>query len=323
MDETQFYRMTAEGRLAGAYLLCGQEELTRREAKERVIALTDPAYRALNVEQMENPTWQQLSDAAARLPFFDSLRVVVVKTFRDEDIAPHADALMGLPAETVVLLERAGEMRKDSAVFAAFSSADRAVVFSALTEDRAVAMLAREAGKAGVEIARPVARRLVEMIGVDANALRNAFQKAAGYVGRGGTIDEGVLDTVVTAIPEYDVFRMLNAFLSGERKKGTALLAGMLQSGQSALGLASFLEGRLRQLHQARVLLDRGVSPREVARALGGSPYAAEKTVAAAKKNTAEGFARGVAAFCSVDADLKTGTLDERAALLLAALGTL
>ena len=323
MNETDFYRQTRDGALFGAYLLFGQEELTRHEAAARVLALTDEAYRDLNAEQLDQPSWQTLCDAASRLPFFDRVRVVSVKSFRDDDVLPHMEELLRLPEGVVVLLQRQGEMRKDSAVRKAFEAAGRAVEFAALTEDRGAALISREAALLGVNIDRKTAYALCGMVGLDANALKNEIGKAAGYVGRGGTVTEETLRTVVTPSEEYDVFRMLNAFLQGKRKQGLALLYGMLAEGQSALGLASFLSNRMKQLHLARKLLDAGVRPAEIKTRLGGSPYAADKTIAGAKLREADAFARCVAAFAGVDAQLKTGELDETTALLAAALGTL
>ena len=321
MDETEFYRQTRDKTLFGAYLLYGQEELTRREAQDRVVALTDAGYRDLNVERLEQPTWDALWDAACRLPFFDALRVVVVKSFRDEDVLPHMDKLLTLPAGVVVLLERAGEVRRDAAVRKAFG--ERAVEFAALTEDRGVSLVCREAALTGVNIDRQTARLLCQMAGLDANALKNEFSKAAGYVGLGGTVTRETLERVVAPTPEYDVFRMLGAFLAGNKKLGLALLYGMLAEGQSALGLASFLGNRMKQMHQARVLLDAGKRAPEIKQRLGGSPYAADKTIESAKKCDAATLARCVAAFAQVDASLKTGELDETTALVCAALGVL
>ncbi len=323
MDESEFYRLTRDKTLYGAYLLYGQEELTRHEAVARVVARTEEAYRDLNVETLDQPSWAALWDAASRLPFFDALRVVSVKSFRDEEVLPHLDALFSLPAGVAVLLQKQGELRKDAQIRKAFEAKARAVEFAALTEDRGVSLLSREAALLGVTIDRPTARALCEMAGLDANQLKNEFSKAAGYVGRGGMVTRETLKTVVTPSPEYDVFRMLNAFLENDRKRGLSLLYGMLAEGQSALGLASFLDNRMKQLHQARTLLDGGLRAPEIKARLGGSPYAADKTIQSAKKRDAAAFARAVSAFAGVDALLKTGELDEATALMVAALGTL
>lgn len=323
MNESEFYRRTRDGGLAGAYLLYGQEELTRHEAVARVVETTDAAYRDLNVEYLDQPTWRALSDAAARLPFFDTVRVAVVKSFRDEEVLPHAEELMGLPAGVVVLLQRQGELRKDSLLRRAFEDADRAVEFASLTPDRAAALLLREAGLLGVSLDRGTARALCEMTGLDANALKNELAKAAGYVGRGGTVTRETLDKVVRATPEYRIFDMLNAFLAGRRRQGLAQLYGMLAEGQSALGLASFLSNRMKQLHLARALVDKGLRAPEIKARLGGSSFAADKTLQGAKQRDAATFARCVSAFAGVDAALKTGEADEVTSLLAAALGTL
>ena len=137
-------------------------------------------------------------------------------------------------------------------------------------------------------------------------------------MGPGGAVTEEALARCVTPDVEYRVFDLLALLLAGDRRRGYAMLHGMLQSGESALGLASFLEGRVRQMLSARQLLASGMTEAAAARALGGSPYAAKKTVQAARRADDAWLRRAVQAFAGVDAQVKQGLLRERDALLLA-----
>ena len=72
----------------------------------------------------------------------------------------------------------------------------------------------------------------------------------------------------------------------------------------------------------AREHLDRGLDARAAARQLPGSPYAAQIAVKNAQKRTQAGLRRAVAAFASVDGNIKQGMYRDRDALLLAVLNT-
>mgnify|MGYP000761221746 FL=1 len=170
----------------------------------------------------------------------------------------------------------------------------------------------------GVSLPPAAARRLIAMVGTDLAALESALFLTADYVGPGGAVTEEALARCVTPDVEYRVFDLLALLLAGDRRRGYAMLHGMLQSGESALGLASFLEGRVRQMLSARQLLASGMTEAAAARALGGSPYAAKKTVQAARRADDAWLRRAVQAFAGVDAQVKQGLLRERDALLLA-----
>ena len=129
-----------------------------------------------------------------------------------------------------------------------------------------------------------------------------------------------LLDSVQTAFDKGE--GDMSIVLDGKRKKGYAMLLGALDRGETPLGLAGFLEGRLKLVLTAREHLDRGLDPRAAARQLPGSPYAAQIAVRNAQKRTQGDLRRAVAAFAGVDGSIKQGLYRDRDALLLAVLNT-
>ena len=98
------------------------------------------------------------------------------------------------------------------------------------------------------------------------------------------------------------------------------MLLNALDRGETPMGLAGFLEGRLKLILTAREHLDRGLDARSAARQLPGSPYAAQIAVKNAQKRTRADLRRAVAAFADVDGNIKQGIYKDRDALLLAVL---
>ena len=324
MNESEFYKATQSRALKGLYLLHGEEELTKAEAVARVKKLLDPGMLALNCQSLQNPDADTLLSAADQLPFFDERRLILVESWDDVliDALERRNRLLTMADSTIVLFVHRGECRKTNRLFKALAPENRVVAFERLTTERAANMLLRESALRNVDLSKAVALTLVDRVGFDAYRLRNEFSKAADYAGPGGTVTREVIDRTVTPSPEYDAFEMLDALLDGKRKKGYAMLLNALDRGESPLGLAGFLEGRLKLILTAREHLDRGLDPRAAARQLPGSPYAAQIAVKNAQKRTAADLSRAVDAFASVDGFTKQGIYRDRDALLLAVLNT-
>ena len=328
MNETEFYRETNAKTLRGPYLLLGSEELTKQQALDRVLALLDPGFSEMNLHRLKDPDARALLSAADQLPFFDALHIVLVSDWSDADLFESLSAeeakrkgtierFFGL-SEAIVLFVRRGDA-KETNFTKLFSARGRAVRFDALTPDRAAKFCMREAALFGAVIDDRTARRLIDMVGTDAYRLRNELGKAAGYVGKGGTVTPETLDTVVTASTEYNAFKMLDALLAGNKKAAMRMLESVLSAGkESPMGVAGFLEGRLRLMLIAREMLDRKRPRAEIVSRIGGSPYAANAAINSAQKRSAESLKKAVAAFAEVNALVKSGARDERNALFLA-----
>lgn len=319
MNETEFYQATKNGDLHGAYLLVGEEELTKQEAINRVEERLDPGFKDLNRQTFQAPAPQDVLSACNQLPFFDAFRVVLVKDW-DKDTADalcKKDAILLLPDTTVLLLVQRGECKKTEPFFKLLSKQNRVVAFEKLTQDRAINMVMREAGLRNVGINRSTAMRLVDMVGLDAYRLRNEFSKAADYVGRNHEVTEEILSLVVTPTTEFTVFAMLDALLAGKKKQGVAMVEDALKNGESAMGLAAFMAGRLKLILTAREYLDMGKSPDATAKLLGGSLFAAKKAVQSAQKRTAASLRQAVTAFERVDVMTRQGLAEDSDALLL------
>ena len=324
MNESEFYKATQGRALRGPYLLHGEEELTKAEAVARVKKRLDPGFLDLNCQVLRSPDAETLLSAADQLPFFDEQRLILVESWEDAlvDALEKKNRLTRFPDTAVVLFIYRGECRKTNRLFKALAPENRVVAFEKLNVERAANMLLRASALKKVDLSRATAQALIDRVGFDAYRLRNEFSKAADFVGPGGTVTVEVLEQTVTPSPEYDAFEMLDALLDGKRKKGYAMLLGALEREESPLGLAGFLEGRLKLILTAREQLDRGLDPRAAVRQLPGSPYAAQIAVKNAQKRTTPALRQAVAAFAAVDGNIKQGIYKERDALLLAVLNT-
>lgn len=323
MTEQELYQSTKARTLSGAYLFEGTEELLKQQAVDRIAALLDPGFIDLNLKRLKAPDANAVLDAAHAVPVFDTLTVTVFTEFDETELFDTLEKRKALdllfqPTDAIILFVRRGKGR-ETAFTKLFSAKDRLVSFDPMSEDRAREMCVRLCARRCVRLDRPEAYELVNMVGTDAYRLGNEVSKLCDYVGNGGAITRDVLKFVVTPSVEYEVFPMLNALLAGNKKTAMRMLTEAVKDGQeNPLGVAAFLEGRLKQMLIAKEMLDAKRPRPEIVKAMGGSPKAAEITLKNAQKVPLERLKNAVAAFARINADMKQGLINESDALILA-----
>ncbi len=323
MTEKELYDRTNARTLSGAYLLEGAEELTKQQAIDRIVSLLDPGFIDLNLKRAKEPDVSAVLDAAHAVPVFDALCVTIFTDFDDAALYEGLETRKALdvlfaPTDAITLFVRRGSAKETDFV-RLFKEKGRVVSFEPFSEDRAREMCMRLCAKRGVRLDRPEAFQLVDMAGTDAYRLQNEVSKLCDYVGSGGTVTRDVLKAVVTPSVEYEIFPMLNALLAGNKKTAMRMLTEAIHDGQeNPLRVATFLEGRLKQMLIAKELLEEKRPRPEILKMLGGNPKAAEMTMKNAQKFPLDRLKAAVAAFARINADMKQGILNESDALILA-----
>ncbi len=316
-EDNAFFAALKSGAAKGAYYLYGAEEYLLERAVERAVALLDPGVKDMNLTLLRAPTAARVIDACETLPFFDERRVVLVRELAAEEGAALAPYVGKTPETALLLIVQRGAGR-DNALLSAMKKASRAVAFLPYDESLAVQFIGKRAKAACVSIDRATAAALVRMLGTDLLALETALSKLAAYAGYGSPVTAETLRAVVTPNVEYKIFSVLDKLVAGNKKAGLTELYGLMRGGEGAMGLAAFLEGRVRLMLRARQLLDRGMGEPAIKKALGGSPYAAEMTIKNARRMSAARLISALTALTSVDALQKQGRARDTDSLLLA-----
>lgn len=278
MSEREFFKAIAADALSGAYYLYGREPYSRGSAIRQCQEKRAEAARPLNVQTLSGAPAPEIINACETLPFFDEKRLVIVRELGGDDALLIADYAEKVPESTILLIERA-EPVKNSALFKMLEALGRTIEFAPYDEDHAVAFLEKRARENDIRLERMVARQLVMMLGTDLALLENTLLRLGDYAGGTRSVDTKLVEACVQPDREHKVFEILDPLVAGNKKAALALTLNMLQNGESAMGLAAYLEGAVRQLLLARQLLDMGHMDSEVAAALGGNPYAAKQTV--------------------------------------------
>ena len=322
LPENMFWKATSARALSGAYLLFGEEELTKLMSVEHIVGLLDPAGKDLNYQVIKPADKRALLYACTQLPFFDSLRVLRLREW-DKGTAQSItedDTLKKIDPATILLIEMRGTDKSDLFYKWFLKNAkERMVPFQALTQKRVFDLLEHEAKLRQVKLGSRVMQRFMDTCGTDGFRLRNEFSKAADAVGPGGTITEEVLRKFVSPTAEAEAFTILDLLVEGKRKQGLMLLTQALKKDPKGapFSYAGLFLSRLRPVLRARLLLDQGKKPAEVI-ALFGRGYYGEEIVASAQKRSAAELRRAITVFSEVNTNTVLGTADSEESLVLA-----
>jgi len=318
MEEMAFFKAIRDGSLSGMYLMHGEEEYSKEQGVRQCMALASDVAREMNVQQMKSPTADAVIAACEMLPFFDRIRIIVVQDMTAEEEGKLAAYAERVPDSSLLLIVRRGTAAKTGVLYKALDKSNRVVEFPRCDQGRAVSFVLKRAKETGALLDRPTAVYLVDVAGVDMASLENAVRKLAAF-SNGQPVTREAINRCITPSPEYSIFQILEALIAGNLKAGLSMLQTELREGsQAPLQVASFMEGRAKLMLTAKQLLDARKPEQEIIRTLGGSPYAAKKTVAAARKCSLKQLKNAVIAFSDVDAKLKQGILREDDALLIA-----
>jgi DNA polymerase III delta subunit len=273
-----------EETLLPGYLFYGEEDYLAEEFIEelrRVLAASSGGEFRLTRVGLDETKWRDVVDTARTAPFlFEPWRAIVVRVPERKTASDRGPGRKGAadgeegraskyltatdqkvlreyfadPASrTVLVIVRAGKVRRDDALVRFFASLPKAV-FSTTEMKRlsASALMrraddrARELGKTLTEGAR---RRLFELVGQDLRLTMNEIDKLAVFVGEKKGIEEADVNQATAGQRSYESYELDDALAAADFARGASVLKDLLAEGErpeQILGrLASFFRGVL------------------------------------------------------------------------------
>ena len=265
---------------APAYLLQGQDDRLKRRALEELLdRLVDPAGRDFDLEQLDadSASAEDILSALASLPLFSDRRVVLLRNAgrlrhpRHRATQERLAAVIPTLGESVCLIliawaEPEEDSRRKSVVGekleAAIKKAGGEVMNFAPPRkpEDAVPFIVQEARAREKTMAQPVAVLLARRVGQDLNLLAHEVEKLAAYAGDRAAITREDVELLSPRAPDDNVFAWMDAVMAGNRNVAMRRLDDLLESGEAPLKLLAQLAGRLREVWQAKYLLERRIS---------------------------------------------------------------
>lgn len=304
-----------KGEYKPVYLLYGEEGFLRDEkVRELADAAVDKELFDFNYTAFRGSE-ADLSDIGSAImapPVLSARRVVVIwdlDSFSEDNRKSISAALDRMPRTTVVILV-ASTIDRRTTLFKTVSKKGRAVLFRRLYPNQALGWLSAYTRSKGIVMDRTAREYLVSILGTDLAQLVAGLERAYDYSGialgmeKKITIDH--VRGVVRGAPELGVFDLVDGIGERNAEKAITSLRQVLSFQEAPLRILYLIARQVRLILKAKVLKERKMSDRQVAKALGVQEFVARKCLAQAENFRLQELENAFEAMVQADMDLKT-----------------
>ena len=319
------------GKTAGrAYLLFGDEDYLKAHAVRatREAICPDPAFAIFNDITIDYTDYSPdtLLNAMTPPPMMADERLIVL---RGMDFTAMKQAEIEALAETLALLSEydfntvliyvaaglfdAGYLpKRPSAMLKMMGEVAVPVQFEAVSDARLAAWSAKHFAHLGVSAAPADCAFLLSYVGRSMFRLASEIEKLAFYVRAQGRTAVCAEDIRVVAVPQLttDAFALSNAILAGKYRDALEALAVMKFERIEPTIVMGELSKTLCDMHATRVMLDAGLSKKEIAAALSMHEYKAGLMIRAVSGVGVSRLSRAVELCAAADLSLKRASGD-------------
>jgi DNA polymerase-3 subunit delta len=292
------------------YLIVGSDRPKIRVALERLRNRFDGS--AVEVLHAEDAGGGDAVAACNALGLFGGdARLVIVEDVHEwkaadaKAIAEYAKD----PTPGTVLALVGEQIKKDAALAKAVAKTGDVLAYDAPRRKDLPAWIAKQFEQLGVEADRDACRLLLEVVGDDAELLRNEIEKLATWAG-GENVTGADVRALAAASAETSVFEVTDAW--GRRDVGAVLAATeslLERSGTRELPrLTGLLANHVGRVRACQALAAEGVRPRDAASRLKLHPFAAEKAFAHAANFAPDELAAATVRLAGLDHAIKGGS---------------
>jgi DNA polymerase-3 subunit delta len=236
--------------------------------------------------------------------------------------------LQGIEPETTIAFfaREEGRFKVPAALVAAVKSAGGVVAAEKTLKARELPKwLQAEAHRMGVELQRDGAAALVALVGERQQRLLREVEKLALEFGAGVPIGADEVERAAAHSSERQVWGLVDALVAGDGEAATRAYLQLEAQGESVGRLVGLLAKRVRDVLAIASRLEAGASAAEIKASIKGSPWAADKRIAEARRSDADRLSRALEALADLElashgaSELSDGTEAIRAIARIAA----
>jgi DNA polymerase III subunit delta len=264
---------------ARVYLLYGPEETQKKRALESLLDDLVPLEdRELDVQQIDatnaGVTGESILHAVRERAMFSERRVVIVWNVNRFRGPRHqrtqetlANGLGGIPEFSTLILyanadDAGGRARVpfDEKLMASLKRAGKVQSFSLLKPERMVELAIAEAATCQKRLSPGAASNLAARVGTDSGRLLQEVRKLASYVGERPSIEVADIAEMVPPALDDNIFHLLDATMAGNAQRALAVLRELRAGGQAPQQIIPMIARTLRQIMQARFLIEQRIT---------------------------------------------------------------
>jgi DNA polymerase III delta subunit len=279
-----------------------------QQLKQMVEAYIKKAGSDMGLERVDGTAVQvrQLAASLQAVPFLASSRLVIVHGLAaNKSASENIEKLVaGIPKTTVaVFVER--EVDQRTKAFRVLMQADKVVKFEELSGSRLSVWVRSEAKRLGGDIEAPAARELVALAGEDQWRLAEEINKLVNFQPE---VSVEAVRELVSPSAERSIFDLVEAMSAGKTAAALEQYRGLLEQRVSEMYVLTMIQWQVRNLLLAKTAPPE-MSPQELAKAAGLSPYVAGKAATAQARLGERILARAYVAAAESEFAIKTGRM--------------
>ncbi|MEZ4460127.1 MAG: DNA polymerase III subunit delta [bacterium] len=280
-DRRELFKQLKAGNLATVYYIHGPDPFMLDSAVDAIVQAAAPeGLNAFNHDKFrgKDASGERVRAAAEQLPFMVPRRIVILRNV-EEMPTKEFDALADYfenPSDTTVMVVHSITANKSldgrSSAVKKMRKAAKEYEFKSFYENEITDFLRRKAHEKGLRLSDEAMAHLIEACGTDLSPLVDALERVDLYLGVGAAPREVDVDTVRNVVAHtrvHSVFTLTDALGGRDFERALQVLATMLESGESALGLMRMIARHFRilaKLHdpEIRAMSDRNQKARAV-----------------------------------------------------------
>jgi DNA polymerase-3 subunit delta len=281
MKPADFFSKFKEGPLLPLYYFYGEEEYLKNKAVHIVSErLGEKINRGLNFEVFSSSSTSiaTLLDHARTIPFLGGRKIVLLKEaekISSPEQEEHLFSYMKSPSKktTLILTSSAVNFRREALktqrkFFSKYAPYGLGLELNHPYNNEIshwILFMAKDLGKT---IEHPSVYLLQELMGNALQEISHALEKLSLFIGERKKITQDDIATVISSLRTESIFELVDHI--GNRKLVEALitLSQLLKSGEQPLKLLALIVRQFRMINKARTLMNQGLKPAEITKAL-------------------------------------------------------
>jgi DNA polymerase III subunit delta len=297
--------------LKPAYLVCGDDDAKIDAWRARVRRRADEERGPGGLESFHarESSPEEVVGALATLSFDSGTRYLLVEdtgAWKAGQLEPLNTALVNLPPETVLVLIVRGKAPKQL-VKAVEQAGGEVREYPAPKPWELPKWCAAHARELGLQLESEAAKELVSRVGTSQQRLARELEKITLALHPRARVSVADVEQLAAADNAPQAYELADALVSGDLRATMALAEQLDSHGERPERLVFPIVRRLREVHRAASLLERGMSDQGVTEALKAPPWLAKRTVARAKKADTAALERALCVFADLEVDMRGG----------------
>lgn len=321
MDRKDFEKALSAGSLPSVLLFEGEEEQMKQDALAALRkALLPAGMEEMNEMVLDDPETDQVIAAAETLPFLADRRLVIVRDHpaimgRSEADDRLVSYLPSVPSSAVLLFYCTGKPDARKKPYTTVKKLGGIVSFSRLSGTDLTRFVTDAFHNAGKECDARTADYLIFTVGNDASRLLSEVAKIASYAGSRPSVTAEDVSSLATPSTECTVFQLVDAVVTGQKKRAFLLLKNQLLNGTEPAAMLALLLRQYRFLQHIKIMQYEKKNREFIRSALGVPPFAMDQYLRQASAYTGSQVRQAVALCFETEYGFKSGRLQVGSAL--------